>query len=342
MQNRLSHILLLLLLLLSYTSCKRLPENKSFGTAGVHFLDSLDASSEIIKDDNDRFFSHLGPVDVAIQMKTSVSSLKGMHIDFYREYLKSQVGSFTANEAHHLTLVWNKVMRYTAAVNPDLKVDVNLIKIKTNHYGPNVFYTRGSNIFIPENMTENLNEEVIFPILLHEWWHILSEYYPTLKEELYAIFGFKKHQLNLVFPDKLKMRLLTNPDGVSQEFALPLENNNWLMPLIFTDQPGFNPIKNDFMGHLQMEVYRIDSEGRVILPENNPHLSKDMQAFFSAIGDNTQYIIHPDEIVADNVMLAVIANTTGDFSRFSKAGKEKIMEVLKILKLKKWRLVKNY
>lgn len=336
MNNLRIKIVILALAFGAVISCKRLPEKNGNGSAAVMVMDSVQAAEEIVKDDNDRFFSHLKAIDVAIQMKTTVPSLKGMHLDFYKEYLKSQVGSFSKEEASQLISIWNKVLRYSAAVNPKLNVEVNLIKIKTGHYGPNVFYTRGNNVFIPENMTDKINAEVVFPILLHEWWHILSENYPGLKEALYAVFGFKKHNLNLNVPDKIKPRLLTNPDGVSMDFALPIEDNNWLMPLIFTDQSGFNPVKNDFMGHLKMEVYRINSKGQLILPEQNPNLQKDMQSFFSAIGDNTQYIIHPDEIVADNVMLAVIAHNTGNFRNFSKGGNEKIMEVLRILQEKNW------
>lgn len=322
--------------LVSLVSCKRLPENNHSQKGALALLDSLRASEEIIKDDNDRFFGHIKAIDVAIQLKTSTKSLKNLHVEFYKEYLKSQVGNFTKPETDKLTAIWNKVQRYSKAVNPDLDVNVNLIKIKTGHYGPNVFYTRGNNIFIPDNMTEKVNSEILFPILMHEWWHILSEYYPDLKEALYAVFGFKKHNLQLLIPEKLKESLLTNPDGVSMDFALPAEYNNWLMPLIFTDQTGFNPVKNDFMGHLKMEVYRINSDGKLLLPEQNANLQKDMQYFFSIIGDNTQYIIHPDEIVADNVMLAIIAHTTGDYRSFSKQGKEKIEQVLNILKRKNW------
>ena len=322
--------------LVTLVSCKRLPENNLSQKGSVVLLDSLQASEEIIKDDNDRFFDHITTIDVAIQLKTSPQSLKKLHVDFYKEYLKTQVGNFTKSETEQLIAIWNKIQRYSKAVNQDLAIDVNLVKIKTGHYGPNVFYTRGNNIFIPDNMTEKINGEVLFPILMHEWWHILSEYYPDLKEALYTVFGFKKHNLQLVIPEKLNESLLTNPDGVSMDFALPAGNNNWLMPMIFTDQTGFNPVKNDFMGHLKMEVYRINSDGKLLLPELNPNLQKDMQYFFSNIGDNTQYIIHPDEIVADNVMLAIIAYSTGDYRNFSKDGREKIEQVLTLLKTKNW------
>ena len=321
---------------IAFFSCKRLPENKLSHNGNVALLDSVEASEKIVMDDNDRFFAHIKAIDVAIQLKTSSRSLKNLHVDFYKEYLKSQVGNFTKSETEQLTAIWNKVQRYSKAVNADLIVDVNLVKIKTGHYGPNVFYTRGNNIFIPDNMTEKINSEILFPILLHEWWHILSEYYPELKEALYGVFGFKKHNLQLVIPEKLNESLLTNPDGVSMDFGLPVEKNNWLMPFIFTDQNGFNSVKNDFMGHLKMEVFRIDANGRLLLPDQNSNLQKDMQYFFNAIGDNTQYIIHPDEIVADNVMLAIIANSTGNYRDFSKGGKEKIDQVLTILKGKNW------
>jgi hypothetical protein len=54
--------------------------------------------------------------------------------------------------------------------------------------------------------------------------------------------------------------------------------------------------------------------------------------FFTKIKDNTQYIIHPDEIMADNFMFAVLAFSNDDYNRFSGTGKVLIKELLTILR----------
>jgi len=54
--------------------------------------------------------------------------------------------------------------------------------------------------------------------------------------------------------------------------------------------------------------------------------------FFKKIKDNTQYIIHPDEIMADNFMMAVIANKDETYEGFSEEGTALLKEVIEILK----------
>ncbi|MBK9688099.1 MAG: hypothetical protein IPO65_10200 [Saprospiraceae bacterium] len=66
----------LIFALVTLVSCKRLPENNLSQKGSVVLIDSLQASEEIIKDDNDRFFDHITAIDVAIQLKTSPLSLK--------------------------------------------------------------------------------------------------------------------------------------------------------------------------------------------------------------------------------------------------------------------------
>ena len=88
-----------------------------------------------------------------------------------------------------------------------------------------------------------------------------------------------------------------------------------------------------------MEVVKILSDGTVEIPTEAKRMeqAKDMDVFWK-IGDNTQYIIHPDEIAADNFMLALIAANENNFSKFSKTGRIKVESVLKLLKSKNWRL----
>ncbi|MEY3421126.1 MAG: hypothetical protein RIR48_1415, partial [Bacteroidota bacterium] len=53
--------------------------------------------------------------------------------------------------------------------------------------------------------------------------------------------------------------------------------------------------------------------------------------FFTKIKDNTQYIIHPDEIMADNFMLAVLAFSNNEFDRFSENGASLLFDLLRVL-----------
>ena len=57
--------------------------------------------------------------------------------------------------------------------------------------------------------------------------------------------------------------------------------------------------------------------------------------FFKKIGDNTQYIIHPDEIIADNFFMMTLATQEidgFDMGKFSAKGKVLIREVEKAVR----------
>jgi hypothetical protein len=53
--------------------------------------------------------------------------------------------------------------------------------------------------------------------------------------------------------------------------------------------------------------------------------------FFTKIKDNTRYIIHPEEIIADNFMLAVLAKDKKDYKKFSTEGKKLIESLTTIV-----------
>jgi predicted P-loop ATPase/GTPase len=87
-----------------------------------------------------------------------------------------------------------------------------------------------------------------------------------------------------------------------------------------------------YFDYLQFDLYHVidgvtrsDKDGKTLM---------DLMytpSFFYQIKDNTQYIIHPDEIMADNFMLALQAFHHKDFKNFTKEGKNLIDNVLKIL-----------
>lgn len=317
-----------------YFSCRRITPPLTQEKEMLVFLDSLEASKAITMDDAEGFFKHINATDIAIQMKRKVRDLGQDPVNTYIDFLKSEVISFDKEDKENLTRVWNQVLKQTHAVNARINQPVQLVKIKTRHYGENVFYTRGNTIFIPENVLTNFNASVLHPIMVHEWWHILSKRYPDLKDSIYAVFGFKRHNLSLKFPEKLKNRLLTNPDGVDLSYAIPIGGEQWLMPIIFSVGNEYLPQKINFMGHLQMEVVKIKQDGSVEYPSNasTADQTKEMEVFFQKIGDNTQYIIHPDEIAADNFMLALIAYSENNFSKFSYDGRKKVERVIQVLK----------
>ena len=313
----------------------------SLAASSYFFVDSLTASKKIIQDDMEGYFSKISRADMSIQMKIPMADTTLVNREKFQTFLAGEVSSWNTSEKQKLKTTLDKAIALVKKLNPDCLSPISLVKIKTNHFGRDVYYTRGSTIYIPENIFENYRDEEQLPILIHEMFHIISKYNESYRLQLYALIGFEKLTSEPVLPRVVAERLLTNPDGVSCQYAITLSNPGSnekklrAIPLITTPSGGYQPGKPDFFDYLSFDLYEIkeDNKGWHVLTDPSGKTTLALAAtprFFTQIKDNTQYIIHPEEIMADNFMLAVLALSENDYSRFSPEGKKLIEMVISI------------
>lgn len=308
----------------------------------VTFQDSIQASEAIISDDIDGFFDQLSVVEMQIQMKSNQQfKSREEALSLYKNFIKTQVSDWETEEKLALEHIFRKVKIMCDTLSPRIfPGGMKLIKIKTGPYGNDVYYTRGSNILIPENIFPLQEPEYQFPVMLHEVFHILSRYNPDLRKDLYALIGFSKSDKPVKLNSALEKILLTNPDGVSYQYTIALDDNGkkvQAIPLITSRYDHFKPEQPKFFDYLNFDLYNLDdrgdhyvakstTKGQSLMPLSNT------PAFFTKIKDNTQYIIHPDEIMADNFMLALQAYSKNAYGKFSKEGRILIDQVIDRLK----------
>lgn len=304
-------------------------------------LDSTKAAQAIVVDETEGFFENISFVDMDIQTKGQCSD---NCIHNYKAYLQSDVEDFTNGEKTMMTKIFNTAYESIKQLNPDIfPPQIRLIKTKTKHYGPSVYYTRDDLIIIPANELARADEAALLSVMYHEIFHILSRYNKDLIDKLYALVGFNRVPSDILIPDAVKNILLQNPDGISQKHLINLSLKNSgrklkALPLIVSQSPKFNEASPAFFSYLKFDLYEVveDSNGRLKLICDEQGFStvsiRDFENFFSQIKDNTQYIIHPDEIMADNFMLLLGARSNDDFSKFSEEGKALLMDVESTLK----------
>ena len=332
-----------LLFLILSIGCRSNKESKSDNIvdgrpALIGFVDSTFASKAITDSDVDGYFNQLSILDMAIQMKKSVTLQdKSKVLTQYKIFLATEVSDWTQDEKVQMLDVFARAKKICDKVSPRLfPGDIKLIKIKSNHYGKDVYYTRGKHILIPENIFESFDFDKQLPVMLHEIFHVFSRYNEPVRNDLYALIGFKKSDKKIVLSDALKKILLTNPDGVSLNYVIKLDDQKdtiSAIPVItskFSEYKESNPF---FFGYLNFDLYGLSNKGDYYYAESTTtgktlvNLQK-TPSFFKKIKDNTQYIIHPDEIMADNFMLALLAKENDDFKKFSAVGKQLIDQVL--------------
>ena len=334
------HSIVLLLVLTFLIGCK---SNKEVSTISpkpgmVSFLDSVPASSSIVNDDIDGFYDQLSALEINIQMKNASEPIsRELALKQYAAFIKTQVSNWNQEEKLAMLQIFKEVKKMCDTINPRIFPDgVRLIKVKTGHYGKDVYYTRGKNILIPENIFPLNDIDTQIPVMIHELFHVISRYNPQLKGDLYAMIGFTKTDKPVRLNAALSQILLTNPDGVSFLYSIDLDRNGETIkaiPLITSKFTTFRPDQPMFFDYLNFDLYNLEDKGAYYMA-NSTTTGKTLvplhstPSFFTKIKDNTQYIIHPDEIIADNFMLALQAYSKGEYGKFSKEGRMLIDKVL--------------
>ncbi|MEL6989049.1 MAG: hypothetical protein AAGK97_14650 [Bacteroidota bacterium] len=160
-----------------------------------------------------------------------------------------------------------------------------------------IFLKRDKNCFL-------LKTAQLYEILLHEVFHIISRNNPTLKTALYNLIGFKKVSSKIEINPNLKNRVLLNPDGVDYKYAITLISNDQkqeFLPIIYCKEKVER--KEGYFSNLLFDLFPlVDQKVGINMLDSFPNM-KSSDLFYNKIGRNTEYIIHPDEILAENFVL---------------------------------------
>jgi len=171
-------------------------------------------------------------------------------------------------------------------------------------------YCRGNAIFLPTKFLRGSDTGAFERLLTHELFHILSRHNPLLRRDLYAIVGFKPCG-EVSLPPTLIDRRITNPDAFRLDFFIELNRTDEeepvaAVPVLFAT-PGDYDAKSEktFFSYLTfrlMTLTKLDGAYVPRLIDGEPELldPKSEPSYHKQIGRNTGYIIHAEEVLADN------------------------------------------
>lgn len=185
----------------------------------------------------------------------------------------------------------------------------------------NKAYCRGSNIIVLSRfktsikaaLAPSLEATVPPPVpetdpsswaksLTHELFHIWSRNNLQLRNKLYESIGY--HVSNQLFelPFELQPLKMTNPDVAtcSEYIKVQIDGvDTNVTPVLYAKRPYDG---GGFFDYLQARL--------LILTEDLKSIGrtigyKEIEGFYEQVGRNTTYIIHPEEIMADNFVLLI-------------------------------------
>ena len=148
----------------------------------------------------------------------------------------------------------------------------------------------------------------------------------------------------LIIKDSLKQRLLTNPDGSDLNWTTELTTANgknvFTIPIIYANDTIYRAEKADFFNYLGWNYFEITpsvsgNEFNVQTIGNQQKSTLDTKGLTTLFKDkfNTEYIIHPDEIVADNFSILMYSmKNPKTLEPLSAGGKQLIQTMASVLK----------
>ncbi|HLU48866.1 MAG TPA: hypothetical protein VK116_12310, partial [Planctomycetota bacterium] len=194
-------------------------------------------------------------------------------------------------------------------------------------------YCRDGAVFLPQPMIERVGDGLP-RLIAHELFHILSSSRKDLRRAVYRALGATEARLEL--PKDMAARRITNPDAAGIDAVWRVEVDGepgetldvHAAPILLhrsTDDskgaPFFRQLSLEFVAVEQASertAPRTDEEAAVesALPLFRPKLRdgepwliplRENASFWRSIGRNTSYIIHPEEVAADNFAHLVLS-----------------------------------
>lgn len=251
---------------------------------------------------DDRFTRNLSRFDLQSRLQTDGE----VTLDEWKKFVAGEVRQWTEEDQQRITKALENIRDHLARFHFPLPDEIWLVST-TGKEEANAAYCRSKYIVLPPNVLKR-GETELASLLIHELFHVISNQHPRLRAELYAIVGFQECP-EIGIHTSLKNRRITNPDAPAIDCIIKLQEGDKVVraaPILYCSGEQFDPKKQG--GLFAQMLFKLmvvvpdgrgwqaaDQGGRAIVldPKNVPD-------FQEKIGQNTKYIIHPEEILADN------------------------------------------
>jgi hypothetical protein len=263
---------------------------------------SIDAGQATLRTP-DRYTEALSRFDLESRLRTNDDPT----VDDLMRFSAAQVIAWSEEDRAKMEPIIASVAKRFSTYNLPLPPKILLIQTTGKEEG-DAAYCRRHAVILPRRYI-GFPAAQLEPIFVHELFHVLSSHNEALRNSLYEIIGFKPCP-EIVLPESLAELKITNPDGPSLNYYITLDvdgKQQLAVPLLFSPD-RFNPRQNrSFFAYLTFRLLVVERDGgewHVANESGEPILLDPQQtpSFHQQIGGNTKYIIHPDEVLADNFM----------------------------------------
>ena len=269
------------------------------GDSSVRFATAQEGA--VVLSTPDRFVTALSPFD----RQSRLGSAEDVSQETFLGFIGDQAVAWDPVEMQKISDLIQSIRSRVAGYSLSLPSEVVLVRT-TGQEEAQAAHCRRNAIVLPPPVVARPNDKLEV-LLVHELFHILSSHNPEMRKRLYEIIGF--HVCAPIdLPAQLQDRKITNPDGPLIDAYVEVmvdDRKRPAVPVLFASK-AFDPQQNanffDYLTFRLMLITRLGDQPTPILDDGQPILldPRNLASFHQQIGRNTKYILHPDEVLADN------------------------------------------
>lgn len=258
----------------------------------------------------DAFTQSLSKFDLQVRLKRTENAT----LEEWKKFVAAEVLPWSDEELAHVKPAVTVLADKLKKLKLPLPEKVLLVHTSGKEEG-DAAYTRGNAIILPSKVL-NYPPERLEDLLCHELFHVLSRHDAETRQRLYGIVGFRACE-EIPLPAALRDRKLTNPDAPLINCTIDLKIEGRVVtttPVLYANVEKYDAAAGGslfrYLTFRLMAVEKRDGKWQPAKGDGGPILldPKQTPSYLEQIGKNTGYIIHPDEILADNFIQLVKQN----------------------------------
>lgn len=275
------------------------PLSFKFLNSTINLLDSAEAGSVLVK--RDAYTHQMSTFDVASRLKDPGKKDE----DDYLLYAEQQALNWPDADQQKIKTLFKQIEDSLEKKKMSIRIPpvVNIIKTTGKEEYNAEGYTRGNNIILTVG-----REALNLGLVAHELFHVYSRFYELERNTIYLSIGFRRCDA-VPLKDAFHNRNITNPD--CPYIGHFINVNKEQLAIVLYSKSDYT--KGDvFQDYLQLGLLVLEGSGnhktpKMVNGEPVVHTFEEVPDIYKQIGRNTDYVLHPEEILATNFS-AIITN----------------------------------
>ena len=268
----------------------------------LHFVDSVEASAMLSTPDKNT--DNWGRFDIEARVgKPGATRAEIMGI------LKKCTRDFTEADKDSLLKAFSIFddSLSSKGLRLPLPKEFTLVKTTMEEEGGAGAYTRGNIICVSESVLKKVSTDRLAWLVAHETFHVLTRDNPGFRKAMYSVIGFTVLGKEISFSKDVTVRRISNPVVIRYDSYAMLTVDGVKAPYTMVIYSERDYAGGSFFDYMKIGLIPLDGSFNPVKRDGKTVIVPLERAtdFYDLVGKNTDYVINPEECLADNFAIAI-------------------------------------